>query len=37
MKPEATHSIALAMAVVFLLPFFAQKSHVKPQKHLTHC
>jgi hypothetical protein len=34
-KPEATHSIALAAAIIFLLPFSAQKSHVKPGNHLT--
>jgi hypothetical protein len=28
-KDGATHSIAVVSAVVFLLPFSAQKSHVK--------
>jgi hypothetical protein len=32
---EATHSIAFAIAIVFLSPFSAQKSHVKPRNHLT--
>jgi hypothetical protein len=35
-KGEATHSIAVAVAVIFLLPSSAQKSHVKPPNHLTH-
>jgi hypothetical protein len=30
-----TGFIAFAGAVVFLLPFSAQKTHVKPQNHLT--
>jgi hypothetical protein len=34
-KGEATDSIALVHAGIFLLPFSAQKSHVKPQNHLT--
>jgi hypothetical protein len=34
-KGEATDSIALVLAIIFLLPFSAQKSHVKPQNHLT--
>jgi large-conductance mechanosensitive channel len=38
-KPEgeAIDFIAIAVAVVFLLPYSAQKSHVKSKKHLTHC
>jgi hypothetical protein len=32
---EATHSIGLAAAVIFLLPFSAQKTHVKPPNHIT--
>jgi hypothetical protein len=34
-KGEATDSIAVAVAVVFLLPFSAQKSHVKSKNNLT--
>jgi hypothetical protein len=34
-RSEATDSIAFAFAVVFLSSFSAQKSHVKPQNHLT--
>jgi hypothetical protein len=33
---EATESIAFAFALIFSSPFSAQKSHVKPQSHLTH-
>ncbi len=33
---KVTHSIAVAVAVIFLLSFSAQKSHVKPSNHLTH-
>ena len=33
---EATDFVAFAPAVVFLLPFLAQKSHVKSKNHLTH-
>jgi hypothetical protein len=32
---EATEFIAVVFAVIFLLPFLAQKSHVKPPKRLT--
>jgi hypothetical protein len=35
-KGEATQSIAFAVAVVFSSAISAQKSHVKPQNHLTH-
>jgi hypothetical protein len=34
-KGEATDLIAFAVALIFLLPFSAQKSHVKSQNHLT--
>jgi hypothetical protein len=34
-KGEATDFIAVAFVVDFLLPFSAQKSHVKPENHLT--
>jgi hypothetical protein len=34
-KGEATQSIAVVPAVIFLLPFSAQKSHVKSQNRLT--
>jgi hypothetical protein len=34
-KGEATDYIALVRAVIFLLPFSAQKSDVKLQNHLT--
>jgi hypothetical protein len=34
-RPEATDLIALAFAFIFLSAFLAQKSHVKPQNHLT--
>jgi hypothetical protein len=32
---EITESIAFALALTFLLPFSAQKSHVKPKNHLS--
>jgi hypothetical protein len=35
LKGEATHFIAFAVALIFLSPFSAQKSHVKPPNHLT--
>jgi hypothetical protein len=35
-RGEATDLIAFAVAVVFLFPFSAQKSHVKPSKHLNY-
>ena len=35
-RSEATDSIAVVLAIIFLLPFSAQKSHVKPLNHLTH-
>jgi hypothetical protein len=34
-RTEATESIAFISAAIFLLPFSAQKSHVKPQNHLN--
>jgi hypothetical protein len=34
-KSEAAHSIAVAVAVIFLLPFSAQKTNAKPLIHLT--
>jgi hypothetical protein len=33
---QITHSTPVTNAANFLLPFSAQKSHVKPQTHLTH-
>jgi hypothetical protein len=33
---EATEFIAFAVALTFISLFSAQKSHVKPQNHLTH-
>jgi hypothetical protein len=35
-RGKATDFIAFASAYIFLLPFLAQKSHVKSQNHLTH-
>jgi hypothetical protein len=35
MPGEATDSIALILALIFLLSFSAQKSHVKSQNHLN--
>jgi hypothetical protein len=32
---EVPHYIAVIPAAIFLLPFSAQKSHVKPQNHST--
>jgi hypothetical protein len=34
--PEATHSIAFAIAAIYFSPFSAQKSHVKPRDYLNH-
>jgi hypothetical protein len=34
-KGEATDLIDFVLAFIFLLPFSAQKSHVKSQNHLT--
>jgi hypothetical protein len=34
-KPQATDSVAFAVAAIFLFPLSAQKTHVKPQNDLN--
>jgi hypothetical protein len=33
--PEVTHSFVFPAGTIYFSPFSAQKSHVKPQNHLT--
>ena len=36
-KRQTTHAIDFAVMAIFLCPFSAQKSHVKPPNGLTYC